>query len=134
MVDLKNRLDATAGSGFNVHGTGYGVYDIHFRLDCILASLIWFYPLLRDLRVDFTGINMHEFERQIMFVLRYALSEMCSYYRGACKYCILLFVMFLTLSFRRRLCWLLSGPSAICPFSYSLLSKSERACALLWLL
>ena len=94
MVDLKNRLDATAGSGFNVHGTGYGVYDIQFRLDCILASLIWFYPLLRDLRVDFTGIDMRAFERQLMFVLRYCLSEMCSYYRGACKYYVLLLVVF----------------------------------------
>ena len=87
LIDIKQRLDVTAGTGFNVHGTGFDVYSIRFRLDCILAALVRFYPLLRDRRVDFVGINMHDFEWYLMYVLRYALSEMCSYYRGACKFC-----------------------------------------------
>ena len=68
-----------------VSRVGYNVYDALFRVDCLLASIIWFCPLLCGQLVDLSSVDMQDFEYHLMFLLRYALSEMCCYYRGACK-------------------------------------------------
>ena len=63
----------------------HSVMDVHFRLNCILASLVHLYPLLSAGAVGLGGLNLHRFERNLSYFIRYALTEMCIYYRFRCE-------------------------------------------------
>ena len=63
----------------------HSVLEVHFRLNCILASLVRLYPMVSAGAIRLNDLNVRRFERNLSFLVRYALSEMCIYYRFRCK-------------------------------------------------
>ena len=63
----------------------YNVHDAHFRLDCLLAMLVRMKPIIQRQQLDFNGLDLQAFENNLKYVLRYAMSEMCCYFKHLCK-------------------------------------------------
>ena len=62
----------------------HSVMEVQFRINCILAALAHLYPALSAGSVGFGDISVYRFEKHLSFLVRYALSEMCCYYRYRC--------------------------------------------------
>ena len=60
--------------------------ELHLRLNCILASLVHLYPVISTGAFGLGGLNVCRFEQNLSYFIRYALTEMCLYYRFRCKY------------------------------------------------
>ena len=66
--------------------TTYNMHDAHFRLNCLLAMLVRLQPLIVGGMMDFRGIDLVRFETDLIYAIRYAVSELCCYFKPLCKY------------------------------------------------
>ena len=69
---------------FAVRQPTYSIHDAHFRLDCLLAMLIRLKSSFQQRQLNFSDLDLHMFEKHIKYVVRYAISEMCCYYKALC--------------------------------------------------
>ena len=65
--------------------TDYDVYDLHFRLNCILAMFVRLKPKIISGTMMFGSTNLQQFEDDVKYVVRYAMSELCCYFKTLCK-------------------------------------------------
>ena len=79
-----NRFKGVHGL-YSKHQPTYNVHDVHFRLDCLLAMLVRLKPIIQRQQLNFTGLNLQDFEDNLKYVLRYAIAEMCCYFKSLCK-------------------------------------------------
>ena len=63
----------------------YNVHDAHFRLDCLLAMLVRLKPAFQLRQMNFSDLDLLAFEKNLQYVIRYAISEMCCYFKALCK-------------------------------------------------
>lgn len=67
-----------------IEGT-YSIHDVHFRLNCLLAMLVRLQPLISQGLLDFSGEDLLQFEKDLTYAVRYAVSELCCYFKPLCK-------------------------------------------------
>lgn len=77
-----------SGGVFAARQTTYNVHDAHFRLDCLLAMLVRLKPFFQQRQMNFDGLDSQSFETHLKYVIRYAISEMCCYFKTLCEYII----------------------------------------------
>ena len=65
--------------------TDYDVYDMHFRLNCLLAMFVRLKPCVAAGEMDFTGVDLQQFEINVLYAVRCAMSELCCYFKTLCK-------------------------------------------------
>ena len=63
----------------------YSVHDLHFRLNCLLSMLVRLKPKIISGQLDFRGLDVRVFERNLLYSLRYAVAELCFYFKPLCK-------------------------------------------------
>ena len=66
--------------------THYDVYDLHFRLNCILAMFVRMKSKIQSGAMLFGDTNLQQFEDDVKYVVRYAMSELCCYFKSLCKF------------------------------------------------
>ena len=63
----------------------HSVIEVQLRLNCILAALVRLYPVISTGAIGLGALNTFRFEKNLSYLIRYALSEMCCYYRYRCE-------------------------------------------------
>ena len=78
------RYGGFGGNYATKHST-YSVHEAHFRLDCLLAMLVRLKPAFQQRQMDFNNMDLLAFEKNLQYVIRYAISELCCYFKALCK-------------------------------------------------
>lgn len=66
-------------------GAAYDVHDVHFRLNCLLAMLVRLKPLIVGGQLNFSTVNLLQFEADLSYAVRYSMSELCFYFKSLCE-------------------------------------------------
>ena len=69
-----------AKAGAKIH-----TLEVHFRLNCFLVVLVRLRPRLLSGNVGFHRADALAFEADLSFMIRYAMTELCCYFKILCK-------------------------------------------------